>query len=200
MSTPKKRGRPRTFKRDHTVALAMDNYWKEGLHSMSVNEICRRIRISKPSLYREFGDEDGLRNAALAHYAEQVIAPMAGLVDPEHSFVDNTERILNNITAPDRQHPGCLFVKMRGAHAKLGPQTLARIDAMVAMVESGYGRMVARAKARGEVRDDIDDAFAARYVDTQMSLVLQRVADGADAAEARAIGRLALKALLVQSG
>ncbi|MFT5586648.1 MAG: hypothetical protein ACI9VR_004247, partial [Cognaticolwellia sp.] len=40
-----RRGRPSTFDRHRAVELAMENYWREGVHALSLNEMCRRAQI-----------------------------------------------------------------------------------------------------------------------------------------------------------
>lgn len=44
---------------------------------MSLNEICRSTELSKSSVYREFGGEDGLMLAALERYREVAVVLMA---------------------------------------------------------------------------------------------------------------------------
>ena len=46
----------------------METYWKEGIENVSLNEMCRKIGESKPSVYREYGGEEGLQLAALELY------------------------------------------------------------------------------------------------------------------------------------
>ena len=62
------RGRPKTIEYDTTLAIAVNAYWSKGIDGMSVNEVCRLAKVSKPSLYREFGNEDGLLNAVFKYY------------------------------------------------------------------------------------------------------------------------------------
>ena len=198
MEKKKKSGRPRTFQREETIALAMENYWLEGLHSLSVNEICRRANMSKPSMYREFGGEDGLLNAVLEYYAATVIAPMAEFVSPDRSFTENTRRLITFITSSARHHRGCLFVKMRSSLERVGPQTKARIEAMTLGTQKAYEAMFLRAKALGEVRDGISPQLAAEYIDTQVSLVLHLIATTERPDDVRALGLLAMEALLAR--
>ena len=63
------RGRPKTFDRDRTLDVAMESYWREGPGGISLNEVCRRAQVSKPGLYREFGNEDGLLDAVLTRWS-----------------------------------------------------------------------------------------------------------------------------------
>jgi AcrR family transcriptional regulator len=54
--------------------IAMTAYWQTDPADVSVNAICQMAGISKPSLYRAFGSEDGLSRAVLDRYAEQVLS------------------------------------------------------------------------------------------------------------------------------
>jgi AcrR family transcriptional regulator len=70
------RGRPRTMNAEKVLDVAMTAYWQSDPADVSVNAICQMAGISKPSLYREFGSEDGLSRAVLDRYAEQVLSEM----------------------------------------------------------------------------------------------------------------------------
>ena len=59
------------MKPEDLLQVAVAAYWHEG-PEVSVNAICQRAGVSKPSLYREFGGEDGLTLAALESYASMV--------------------------------------------------------------------------------------------------------------------------------
>lgn len=61
---------------DDLLDVAMAAYWHRDPADGSVNAITRMAGISKPSLYREFGSEDGLKLAVLDRYAEQVLSDM----------------------------------------------------------------------------------------------------------------------------
>ena len=61
-------GRPVSFDRDGTIEAATNLYWQSGVANTSFNEVSRALNVSKPTLYRYFGDEDGLLSAALEHY------------------------------------------------------------------------------------------------------------------------------------
>ncbi|KAA3608624.1 MAG: TetR/AcrR family transcriptional regulator [Planctomycetota bacterium] len=196
MEEKRKRGRPRTFERERTIALAMENYWQDGLHALSVNEVCRRAGLSKPSLYRQFGGEDGLLDAVLEHYCETVLGPAASHLSPERSFRDNVEGLISFMTAPRESPLGCLHVKMRSACKRLGPRSEARVDAVVQELRATYAAMVRGAQARGEVRADVSPRLAAEYIDAQVTAALHQVAAGEDLEDVRDRARLAFSALL----
>lgn len=196
MEPKRKRGRPRTVEREATVLLAMENYWREGVHTLSVNEICRRTNLSKPALYREFGGEDGLLDAALAHYQKVVIAAMTADINPNRPFAETLAGIVDGLTGPRDTPQGCLLVKVRDNPASQGPLTQKRVAAMVAESQAGYAALFQQAQARGETRDGIDPALAGRYLDTQINTILRRLAWHEPNAEIAAEARLAFSALL----
>ena len=63
----RRRGRPSTFNREETLTKAMNCYWKNGVYGTSINELCRRIGISKPTLYHEYKNEDDLLHDVLKY-------------------------------------------------------------------------------------------------------------------------------------
>ncbi|CAM2010060.1 TetR/AcrR family transcriptional regulator [Acanthopleuribacter pedis] len=176
MQPKRKRGRPRTVEREATVLLAMENYWREGVHTLSVNEICRRTNLSKPALYREFGGEDGLLDAALAHYQKMVIDTMTADIDPNRPFAETLARIVAGLTGPRDTPQGCLLVKVRDNPAAQGPLTQKRVATIVAAMQAGYAALFQQAQARGETRTDISPEPAGRYLDTQINTILRRLA------------------------
>lgn len=192
MEPKRRRGRPRTFKREPIVQRALQHYWSDGPRSLSVNEICRRVGLSKPSLYREFGGEDGLHDAALQSYAAQVLAPLGGRMADAGSFVAATEIILGFISSTAN---GCLLAKLRLMRGGLGPLTGARVDAMTGALQAAYGAIIARGVQSGELRADLPPDLATRYLDTQIGTAVRLVAAGEPIDEVLELTRLALTAL-----
>ena len=143
METKRKRGRPRTFKREPVVQSALQHYWSDGPQSLSVNEICRRVGLSKPSLYREFGGEDGLHDAALKSYAREVLVPLGERITHAGSFSEATEVILAFIASTSH---GCLLAKLRLMRDDLGPLTRARVEKMSSALQVTYGAIIAQAR------------------------------------------------------
>lgn len=196
-SAPKRgRGRPKTVDRDQVALAALKTYWSEGVHALSLNEMCRRVGISKPALYREFGGEDGLMEAALGRYRGLAVAPLLGALRLGLSAEETLSRLAFMTTADHGLPAGCLFTKMRLATSRLGPETRARVFAIEAERIAAFEAWVRQAQALGEVSVALPPAFAARYIDAQLTLVLVQVAAGEPPERVRAQASLALGALL----
>ncbi|MFK7929860.1 MAG: TetR/AcrR family transcriptional regulator [Myxococcota bacterium] len=193
---PEKRrpGRPKTVDRQRTIELATDTYWREGVQTLSLNEVCRRARISKPALYREFGGEDGLMDAALGHYYDLVVAPVLKALSVEQPFGQVAEQLIVAMTTDSDAPAGCLFSEMRLVRARLGPTTKARLLAIELLRQDAFEAWFRRAVGRGEVDGSVPPELAGRYLDTQFAFVLLQLGAGEDAAGVRAQARIALRA------
>jgi AcrR family transcriptional regulator len=66
----------------------MESYWRDGPTAVSVNEICRRADVSKPGLYREFGNEDGLRSAVVQTYELVILSQLYQIFEDDQPFDD----------------------------------------------------------------------------------------------------------------
>ena len=67
------RGRPKKLDRNQVLDFVMISYWNDGPTNVSINDICKKSGISKPSLYNEFGSVDELQAAALHNYQQKNI-------------------------------------------------------------------------------------------------------------------------------
>lgn len=193
---PKKpRGRPQTLDADRVAALAMQAYWHEGPTEVSINALCARAGVSKPSLYRAFGGEDGLTRAALTAYSEQVLAEVLAILDAPDGFDAALEGLVHYASESPLSDPGCLFVKMRAARDRFGPQTRDLIDALGEGAIAAYVAFLDVARARGAWAGRVPTDLAARYLAAQIEAALARRAAGVPPDEVRAVLSLALSVL-----
>ena len=171
----------------------MHAYWDEGPTNVSLNAICQRAGVSKPSVYREFGNDDGLTCAALENYAQCVLAQVLGIIGGAGSFTNKVTEIAR-LAAEDVAHErGCLFVKMRAVKPQLGDQTQALIAEMESMAINAYTDLLAQGHASGEWTGTTPIALGAQYLHAQIGLALDHRARGEDP---KAVLALALSVLL----
>ena len=122
-------GRPKTLNREHALAIALEGYWREGVYGMSVNEVCRRAKISKPGLYREVGGEDGLLTAVLQLYRETVMETLAEHLRQDSSFKKVFHWYVNALLHQNGHPPGCLLCEMRLIQSEdLGQATREKVQ------------------------------------------------------------------------
>ncbi len=194
-------GRPRTFDRERVIETAVESYWRDGVDGVSLNEICRRAGVSKPGVYREFGGEDGLMDAALEYYAATVLAPNFEKATHDRLLRDVLADMVNLMTDTDRGGPaGCLLAKMQQSPERLGPVVRTRVEALRAGARGAYADWVDQAKQRGEVPISVSTTVAAGLIDTQCTTLLVLMAHGEDPEMLRAQATLAFTGLTGTGG
>ncbi len=175
------RGRPKTLDRDHVLDVAMDSYWKDNIGNLSLNEICRRSGVSKPGLYREFSNEDGLMKAVLIRYQEQVLEPVQQMLNSDVPFKEALDHLISfatSVNCHDESPNGCLFIKMRESRVHLGKETQAQIDFLEKQGLVFFRKWVERSKTKGEFSVNMSSEFAATYIDAQLSNASTQLARG----------------------
>ena len=178
---PPKRGRPKALERDHVLHTALMSYWADGPTNVSIGEICIQSGASKPGVYREFGSDDGLKEAALEAYRNMVLVPIRDILVSEQPFEQSLESLIS-FTVQDREAlgvpDGCLFVAMRARRDELGEITREKVDQLRLDTLADYEKWIERAKAKGEFRTDIPTDMAALYVDTQTGGAMRMQKEG----------------------
>lgn len=176
----KARGRTRTFDNDKTLDVAIQSYWSKGPTQVSVNEICTLAGVSKPSLYREFKNEDGLMAASLERYTDQVLSHVRGLLRQDRDFQQVLDSLVDYaLRQPTESAPaGCLFAKMRLDESILGPKTNQVIETLRESAISAFAKWLAKAKDQEGVVMPASIAVSAAYLDDQLTHLANRMSDG----------------------
>ncbi len=165
------RGRPKTMNRAHTLDIAMNSYWADGVGNVSLNEVCRRAKVSKPALYREFGNEDGLMKASLEQYQQQVLSKIYSTLSADIPFFDVLDILKTYATFGSKEpfvHTGCLFVLMKDKQSKLGDATKAELLQAHALILKAYESWIDKAKTNNEISTKVESRLLATYITTQL--------------------------------
>lgn len=186
------RGRPRTMSAETVLDVAVRAYWGADPADVSVNAICQMAEVSKPSLYREFGSEDGLTRAALDCYSGQVLAEIFSIFHGGRGLDATLDALIDFASADPRMESGCLFFKMRAGKHRLGPETRARVEEIDAAAQAAFAEFLQSHKGNGTRISGMPVEVAARYLVEQMGLAFTLRASGVDAARVREMFVLAL--------
>ncbi|MEM9854967.1 MAG: TetR/AcrR family transcriptional regulator [Pseudomonadota bacterium] len=176
---------------DKVLAVAMTAYWQSDPADVSLNAICQMAGISKPSLYREFGSEDGLSRATLDRYADQVLSEMFSLLHGGAGLDATLAALIDFASDDPRLETGCLFYKMRAGKHRLGPETRVRVEEINATAQQAYGAFLQAARDAGDWPEGISVAAGASYLGEQIALAITQRAAGEDRARIRAMMELA---------
>lgn len=193
------RGRPKTLNREAITDLAMVSFWQNG-PEMSLNSICDQAEVAKPSLYREFGNEDGLMAAALDRYYNSVFPQLADLFLGSKTFAEKLKTLAMFVCEDERNQYGCLFVKMRAARAQLGAKTQAKVDEIDKAMVKLFQSFLKQSRENGQWKSTLTDMSAADYLSSQIELALSQRARGVSSSRVRAVLDIGFLALHVPGG
>ncbi len=186
------RGRPRTMDADKVRDVAMTAYWQGDPADVSVNAICQMAGISKPSLYRAFGSEDGLTRAVLDSYAERVLSSVFAILHGGMDLRDTLAALIDFASADPRMETGCVFFKMRAGRHRLGPATRARVDEIDATAQQAIAAFLRDRRDAGDWPEGLSVEAGAKYLGEQFALAITQRASGVEPARVREMMALAL--------
>ena len=92
-TTPRRKGRPLSFDREHALRQAVLTFWRHGYETTSVADLTAAMGISAPSLYTAFGDKKRLFLEAMRLYAGNP-DDMARAIDGAPSALDAARDIM----------------------------------------------------------------------------------------------------------
>jgi AcrR family transcriptional regulator len=195
------RGRPKTLDRDQVLQEALMAYWSRGTKNVSISDICLATGASKPGVYREFGNDDGLKASALETYYILAVQPLINIFEKDQSMCEAIDASVDYMTQ-DRTElgipQGCLFVNMRAQSQQLGPLTRETLNAFRRSLLSAFAAWAERSKARGECTN-IPNDIAALYIDAQHGGAMRMQREGVPNETVANVLRMALCTLVVRS-
>jgi AcrR family transcriptional regulator len=170
-----KKGRPKTFDKHNADSIAMYTYWREGMDNVSLNEICRKIGESKPSVYREYGGENGLKASALKLYLDKRVNILAEFLFSENTFVENIKSalnfLINNHFDNEYSYP-CLYNKESWFPSKaMSPECRKIIYEKDKEILLNLKNKLTEAIERGEVSSEVDIDVFTNYLHHQLKLI-----------------------------
>mgnify|MGYP001342669584 FL=1 len=163
----KPRGRPKIIAYDKTLEIAMYAYWSKGIDGMSVNEVCRLANVSKPSLYREFGNEDSLHSEVLKHYAIGLHNKLTNLLSMHKTFNKTLHGLADFASFRRDQNitpKGCLAQKSFQAIDRLGEKSSKELEALGDKTLDIFKKWVSKARKEVKLHGDWDDREIAEYI------------------------------------
>ncbi|MEZ5792084.1 MAG: TetR/AcrR family transcriptional regulator [Nitratireductor sp.] len=181
---------------EKVLDIAMTAYWQTDPADVSVNAITQMAGISKPSLYRTFGSEDGLSRAVLDRYAEQVLSEMFTILHGGTGLRETLAALIEFASDDPRMETGCLFYKMRAGKHRLGPETRARVEEIDAQAQIAYVAFLQSARDSGDWPDGLSIEAGAKYLGEQIALAITQRASGEDKGRIREMLTLALSVFI----
>jgi AcrR family transcriptional regulator len=177
-------GRPVSFDRTSTIEAATNLYWQAGVAATSFNEVSRALGVSKPTLYRYFGDEDGLVSAAIEHYVSQrtlyadLLGATGDIRTDLNAWFDKQIDDLFERHADATMPAGCLLMECVQLGAAIGEKSRATVHQAVQDILNMFETRLKAADDAGQLRPGIDLNAAVRLVAGQTIIAKNMVLIG----------------------
>ncbi len=157
-------GRPKTYQRDAMVAEAMQLFWLHGFEATTTQMLVERLGINRFSLYAEFGSKQGLYEASLDRYDQDVVAHHFGPLERPGAGLCEIEGLLAFFASKGRapgSHYGCLLCNVAVERAPHDLASHARVERYVSRISCALQSALQTALERGELAANVEVATLA---------------------------------------
>ena len=157
-------GRPREFDEERALEAAMDEFWKKGYESTSLNDLCCCTGLHKGSLYQAFGDKHQLFMRSLNHYADREFKEVADVAFQQDSTLDSIRALVRTVCDHAAEGRGCLMINSMVELAPHDPEvreTLAREGQRRIQV---MAQLLEQAQEKGQIRPELDPTRLAQQL------------------------------------
>lgn len=158
--------RAKEFDRDEALRRAAQVFWERGYEAASTEDLLAAMGIGRQSMYNAFGDKRRLYLEALRHYQAETGADMVVRLGAAGSPLSALAGMLLEVArqSADERRRGCMAVNAATEFGQSDREVGAILDAGRCLRHATYARLLAEAKRRGEVREDLDVRAAARFL------------------------------------
>lgn len=143
----------------------MGVFWQNGYKATSVSDLVRETGLNTASMYKEFGDKDGLFSEALEHYRHHVIGPRYQILR-DNPNMSGIELFLGNVLqgAAKSEYKGCLMMNHLAQKHVINPDAADQVGAFCQEIESLLENALCNAQADGDIAPDKDVLTLASFI------------------------------------
>ena len=188
-------GRPKIINREAVINIALTQYWEHGIENVSLTNIANLLKISRPTIYNEFSNEDNLIAEVIQKYINISAEPSDLNYDnfkqyPNHLFThfksniyDNNKYLINNYTHHGIKRPekaiGCLLQKSILNKYNFKSKSFNIINKYNIKRQKRLIKYIKSAQTAEVFINDIDPIFYSKYLQALFCLIqtlkLQRI-------------------------
>ncbi len=163
--------------RDVSVERAVRLFWSRGYHATSLKDVEQVLDMRPGSIYAAFGSKAGLFGKALERYSRAISEDFVRATEAVESPVEGIRHYLREVARACAgaggseaawPTPGCMLVKTVLELGDEEPAIREQANQVLAEVESLLTARLSEAKARGELRPDVQPRRLARLLQAQI--------------------------------
>jgi TetR/AcrR family transcriptional repressor of nem operon len=176
--------RPKEFNPDDVLDKAMHTFWHKGYEATSMEDLLAAMGINRASFYDTFGGKRALFLKAIDRYCTGFIREKFSLLDQPGPALQTLRRFVRLMIEgglADPQRRGCLIANTAMELAPHEKEIAGKVCQGLKMGEDAFFKILARAKAQGELAKDKDPRALARFLVTMMQGTIVMIKAGTPA-------------------
>ena len=151
-------GRKKKYDRDDLIEKAMETFRDHGFAGTSTQMLVEELGVNRFSLYAEFGSKQGIFDAALERYNEQVVERNFGPLEAPTAGVEEVRALLLFYASASRGPAlgrGCLLCNTAVEFGPLDPGGTEFVKRYFEYLSTAFYKALSNAHSRGELRNSI---------------------------------------------
>ncbi len=165
-------GRQIGFNREETLRKILFLFWDHGYANTSLETICKKTKLTKPSLYNSFGNKEELFLACLKNYKEQMEEHLNSYpkgIDFIYKFFSNLIKESKGQSNNNRPK-SCFIMNSFSEFMSHAPSDLKKIltNESWEMLEQFFKKSIKIAKKDGDLSKDANTSHLAKWLITQV--------------------------------
>ncbi len=152
-------GRRKTHSREELLVKAMQIFREHGFAGTSAEMLVDQIGVSRYSLYAEFGNMQGLFNAVLARYNDEIIDARFGPLERPDAGLPEIMALLDFYGAAGTSPAmgrGCLLCNTAVEFGPADPTDSGAVQRYLDRLSSAFRNALDNARKRGHLPDFVD--------------------------------------------
>ena len=152
-------GRLKTYNADEIATKAMELFWMHGFDGTSTQTLVEHMGVNRYSLYAEFGNKQGLYEAALKVYENNVVSYYFSILETDEAGVQEIKAVIErfaNASSDPQSKRGCFLCNSateRAAHDAATNRVVANyIDRICASFVNALTNM----QKNGQLKSDVN--------------------------------------------
>ena len=159
--------RPRKFNQTKTIQQTMKVFWQKGYEATSISDLTEATDLKPGSLYNAFGSKHAIYIESLNYYLRNIGGQVFEVLDDSIPGLEAIQACFDGLIDAELADPlqrGCFMQNaiMERASCDVDVRNLAssaKADGLGA-----FQRALERAKATGDIREDVSITDTARYL------------------------------------
>ena len=152
-------GRTKSYDREALVGKAVELFRDHGFAGTSAEMLVERLGVNRYSLYAEFGSKQGLFDAALQRYDEEVLGRNFGPLEVPGAGLREVRALLEFFGAA-RESPasgrGCLLCNTAVEFGPDDPSGAAFVQRYFERISEAFYAALVNARSKGKLRPAVD--------------------------------------------